>query len=170
MGNIAQKFLPYENITYRTKLKEEEVINRLNNFVEPEKIFRFNFFGNGSSKSYEGDILGNKFYINRIINYRNSFLPRITGTVRTEVYETTIKVKMRLSIFVVIFLCFWCIATCSFCFLGLFFSYKSNTFYNGSLVPLGMLLFAYCLTMGGFKFESYKSRKHLLNLFEAEII
>jgi hypothetical protein len=38
------------------------------------------------------------------------------------------------------------------------------------LIPVGLLLFVYALTMGGFKFESNKSKKDLQELFEAEII
>ena len=37
-------------------------------------------------------------------------------------------------------------------------------------IPFGMLLFVYLLTMGGFKFESNKSKKDLQTIFEAEII
>jgi hypothetical protein len=38
------------------------------------------------------------------------------------------------------------------------------------MIPFGMLIFAYVITMGGFKFESNKSKKDLQALLEAEII
>jgi hypothetical protein len=38
------------------------------------------------------------------------------------------------------------------------------------LIPFKMLIFAYVLTMCGFKYESNKSKKDLQTMFEAEII
>jgi hypothetical protein len=38
------------------------------------------------------------------------------------------------------------------------------------MIPFGMLIFAYALTMGAFKYESNKSKKDLQTIFEADII
>ena len=48
-------------------------------------------------------------------------------------------------------------------------SLKKETYDPSLLIPLAMLLFAYGLTTGGFKYESNKSKKYLAELFEAEI-
>lgn len=101
----AMKFLPTENITYKTRLKEDEIIRRLSDCIEPEKTFRFGIFSSGSTKSYEGKINGQTFNIKRIISYRNSFLPRINGVIERDFDGLTIKVKMRLHTFVIVFLC-----------------------------------------------------------------
>lgn len=163
-------FLPKENIVYKTKLKEEEILKRLSDLIEPEKTFRFNVFSNNSLKSYEGQIKGNTFQIKRIINYRNSFLPRVTGLIEKDFDGLTIKVKMRLSIFVIIFLCFWCGAVG----LGFLFALKQGApesqFNPVKLIPLGMLTFVYLMTMLGFKFESNKAKKDLQAAFKANII
>ncbi|MCD6068554.1 MAG: hypothetical protein K0S33_3380 [Bacteroidetes bacterium] len=34
------KFLPIENLTFKTRLKEDEVVKRLEEIIEPEKTFR----------------------------------------------------------------------------------------------------------------------------------
>ena len=102
------KYLPAENIVYKTKLKEHEVINRLSNYIEEEKLIRFGLFGGSISKAYEGEISKESFDIKRIIGYRNSFLPRINGIIEKDFDGTAIKVKMRLHILVVVFLCIWC--------------------------------------------------------------
>ncbi len=62
-------FFPLENITYKTKLKEDEIIKRLSNFVEP-RTFLFGAFATNSTKPYEGQISGQSFNIKRIINYQ----------------------------------------------------------------------------------------------------
>ncbi len=77
---------------------------------------------------------------------------------------------MRLHIFVIVFLCFWCGSVGLGCIAILTKSFGNSEFNPATLIPFGMLLFAYGLTMGAFKFESNKSKKDLQRIFEADII
>ena len=167
---VFMKYLPAENIVYKTKLKEREVINRLSNYIDEEKLIRFGLFGSSISKAYEGEISKESFDIKRIIGYRNSFLPRINGIIEKDFDGTVIKVKMRLHILVVVFLCIWCGGVGLAFFSFLYVSLNSNNLEGTALIPFGMLIFVYILTMGGFKYESRMSIKDLQTLFEAEII
>jgi hypothetical protein len=163
------KYLPVENIVYKTKIKEDEVIRLLSDSIEPEKNFRFKIFISSSSKPYEGKINSNTFEIKRIINYRNSFLPRIKGVISRESDKTIIKVKMQLHPFVVSFLSIWFISigfVTIILLLQLFIDAKFNPL---TLIPFVMLIFAYALTMFAFKLESNRSKKDLQKLFKAEI-
>lgn len=81
-----------------------------------------------------------------------------------------IKVKMRLPIFVIVFLCLWCGGVGFICIVLLTQNFGNLNFKLVTLIPIGMLLFAYLLTLGGFKFESNKSKKELQTIFEADII
>lgn len=156
------KYLPFERITYRTNLSEQEVITRLLDFVEPKKFG----FGRNPVKEYEGFINNNYFEINRIIKGRNSFLPQISGVIQKHHYETQIEVKMKLHWLVFVFLIFWCGFVVLFLISTLIMEdLKSLNFF----LPIFMLIFAYLLTMYGFKSESKKSKEDLIRIFEARI-
>ncbi|MDN5477606.1 MAG: hypothetical protein L0G39_11795 [Chryseobacterium sp.] len=157
------KYLPFERIIYRTNLSEQEIITRLSGFVEPKKFG----FGRTSSKEYEGFINNNCFEINRMINYRNSFLPQIKGTIQKGNYGTQIEVTMKLHLFVFVFLLFWCGFVMFFLISLCLVQQKISVVF---LVPVGMLLFVYALTMFGFKTESKESKEFLKKSFESEII
>ena len=163
------KYLPFENITYKTELKKGEVIKRLSNYIEPEKMIRFPI--RNAKTHYEGRVNNHEFEIKRIIDYRNAWLPRIEGTFHKDLEGTIIRVNMRLGFFVIIFMIFWCGAAGLGCIVAL-----TQLFTNSEVHPIavfatfGMLLFAYVLTMAAFKKESSKSKKDLEKLFEASII
>lgn len=102
------KYLPFENITFHSKLPENEIIELLKQHVEPEKFFRFRgFYSPKPKKPYEGYVHGRTFNIRRIIRYRNSFLPRITGMIEPVANGTKVHVKMQLHALVVVFVLVW---------------------------------------------------------------
>ena len=164
------KYLPAEDITFQSKLKETELLQRLEDSIEPAKAFRFGPFNGTETKPYQGKIVGPTFNISRIINYRNSFLPQISGNIENAFSGSLIRVKMRLHIAVIIFLCIWCgiMGTVGFVFLSQTFG--STSFDPMMLIPLGMLVVVYVVVMLAFKYESKLSISDLQSLFEAEII
>lgn len=162
------KFLPVENLIYKTKLSKEQAIQKLNDNIEVEKSFGFGINNSTYSKPYIGQIIGNNFEIKRAINYRNSFLPQIKGEIYTEFDGTKIKVNMKPHNFVLIFMGIWfsvvfiaCLAT-----TYVLFTQEFSLF---SLIPFGMFLFGILLLFGAFKTESSTSKKDLTRIFEADI-
>lgn len=153
------KLLPIENIVFKSKLNENEIIERLTNEVEFENTY-INYV---SGKLFDGEITDNKFEITRKINHRNSFLPLITGIIENTTDGTKITVHMKLNKGVTIFSYIWF----GFVFLMGIIS-LSTGFYE--LQPLLMIIFFYLMIMLSFKYESYKSKKLLQNIFKAEII
>jgi hypothetical protein len=164
------KFFPTEDITYNTRLKEQEIVKRLSDITEPERTFRFGTFGHSSSKSYEGQVNAQSFAIKRIIRYRNSFLPRINGIIVKDFDGNKIKVKMRLHSLIIVFMFIWCGGVGLACLAFLTQAFSNSKFNAGILIPFGMLTFGYVLTMAAFKYESNKSKKDLQLIFEAELI
>jgi hypothetical protein len=158
------RFLPFEKLIIRSKISEEEVLRRINSLLEPKKKFQVGFFGSFSYGGYRGQINDKKFNIRRNISYKNSFLPEIIGNVERVNDDTVIKVVMRPHIFIIIFLSFWCFAVC-FGFITSF-SDDSNEILSSLIIPIGLIIFAYLLTMAGFKFESNRAKKDIIKLFE----
>jgi hypothetical protein len=171
-----KKFLPVENYTLSSKLTVEEVRKRIANNIEPKKNFRFSLISNSYSKPYEGSITGNSFTISRVINYRNSFLPEITGTISSFIGQTQVKIKMQPVTFVLVFISLWLGLVGFVCFIvliGITFQYQ-EIFKDGaspfSLIPFAMFVFGCLLTYFAFKKESKKSKAFLAALLEGEEI
>lgn len=153
------KFLPIENIVYSSNLNKDEIIERLVYEME----FKDTFINYVSGKLFDGEITDNKFKITRKINYRNSFLPLITGIIENNTDGSKITVLMKLHKGVTIFFYFWV----GFLLL-LTITELTNDIYE--LQPLGMIFLAYLIIMLSFKYESYKSKQLLKDIFKAEII
>jgi hypothetical protein len=104
----------------------------------------------------------------RIIDYRNSFLPVIKGKIQTDANGLTIDVKMQLHPVATAFLIYWAYFWGRFCiYLPLM---DSNELNPEVLMPYGLLLSVYALTMGACKFETSRSRKDLETLFEGQVL
>ncbi len=170
-----KKYLPIEDYIITSKLSVEEVKSRLADNIEPKKGLRLPISKRDSYKPYEGQITGESFTISRIINYRNSFLPVITGQLSTFLGKTEIKVKMKPVTLVIVFMSIW-LGTVGFACVGIIlvglFQFKQllqNGFSPMLLVPFGMFLFGWLLTTLSFKSESKKSKEFLNQIFEAEV-
>jgi hypothetical protein len=163
------KFLPYERLKIKTLLSNQEVLKRLDNAVEPKRYFRF--FG-AKDKPYEGKVEGTHFEVSRIIGYRNSFLPMIKGDVQTEMSSCSIYISMQPHVLVIAFMIFW-LGGVGLFFLAILGSFILSLAQTGAadpsllLFPGGMFAFGYALFLGGFKFESIKSKNYFQELFEA---
>ncbi len=164
------KYLPAEDITFQSKLKATALLQRLEDSIEPERAFRFGLFQRRETKPYQGKVLGHTFNISRIISYRNSFLPRISGSIEATFSGSLIRVKMRLHVAVIVFMCIWGGIVGSVGFLFLSQAFGNTDFDPMTLMPLGMLLVFYVVIMLAFKYESKQSKADLESLFEAEIV
>jgi len=162
------KFLPIENIVYKTHLTEDEVKKRLSEnvkigFIFHESIFLHIFL---EMKPYEVKITGQHFKITRDIAESNIFLlEQIRGVITNDFDGLTIKVKMRRRIFSIVISYIWYI----FCgYLGIKCLIGGD--YTKLFIPFGMILFFYVLTMIVFKIGSKKAKKDLAEIFQAEIL
>jgi hypothetical protein len=168
------KYLPFENYVLTTNLSVDEVRDRLANNVEPQKKASISSSKQNTSKPYQGSIVNNSFKIFRIINYRNSFVPVISGEISQAYGKTEIAVKMKPVLFVLIFMAFWIgtVGVICVCILVMavleFKDLIQNGFSPPILIPFGMFIFGYLLITLSFKYESSTSKEFLKDLFEAQ--
>ena len=160
------KFLLSENILYKTKLTKEQAINKLADNIEEDKS-TFLAIYNDYSKPYIGVVNKYKFEIEKVITYRNSFLPIITGEVFSNAEGTEIKVNMQLHSFVLVFMMIWLGGASFACLTSLYLMFNGE-FSLGIFVPFGMLLFGILLSFGGFRTESKNGIEDLKQIFEAD--
>ncbi len=160
------KYLPFEHIIYTSPFPQDEVMAILSRSVERKTV---RIFKNGPTKEYEGIIDGYRFNISRIIRGRNSFQPRITGTVQPDTTGARIEIKMQLHLFVLIFSVFWGLMVAAFLIVDVT-SANMRYSYVDTLLPIFMLIIFYLMVILGFKTETKKSRRFFEQLLDAKII
>ena len=164
------KFLPYEHLKIRTRLSTDEAQKRLADIIEAKRFFRW-FESN--HKPYQGIIEGSHFEVSRIIHYRNSFLPNIKGEIQPDMRGCSIDIRMYPHGIVIAVMILW-LGSVGFFFLSMLgsFVFSAAQSHSGDLsillIPAVMFAFGYALLLGGFKFESVKSKKFFRELFQAD--
>lgn len=171
-----KSILPFEKYTLRTSLSKEEVLKKIADTIQQEQKLKISVFRENFSKPYTGKIINNSFSMSRNIDYKNSFLPFITGSVLTSNGKTNISIKMRPFMPVLIFISIWmslvviaCISILTIAIIQ-FNEFSINEFSPAVLIPFGMFLFGILLTYFAFKKESKISKEFLEKLLEAELI
>jgi hypothetical protein len=156
------QLLPYRKLELHSPLATSDVVRVIAAAVEPRRWLRSGARG----CPFEGTVSSAGFEIQRIISYRNSFLPQIRGTISAAPTGSSIAVTMQLHVAVVVFISVWLGAV----FLASLFSLTvllSGDASLAALIPLAMLLFGTLVTSGAFAIEASKAEQLLRVLVEA---
>lgn len=157
------KYLPAEDITYKTKLSPEEVAERLkDNTAAPKTTFQ------AATKPYQGAIGERSFAMTKIVKEKNAFLPLIKGQIKESDEGAVVSVKMRLHSVSFIFIAIWCGLVGLAFVVMMMSSVVLQKFNPVALVPGGMFIIAWGMTLIGFKKESRSSIADLGKILEAE--
>ncbi len=147
---------PFQKIVLTSKLNENELTSRLNEYVEP---FQFKLYWlRDSPKPYVGNITEKGFGIRRIFKGRNSFIPFVIGKIEKKEAGSKIVVIMRLHFIVMFPLLF---LTCFVFFYGVI---RENNF-----VLLFFILVFYIVLMYFFNIETNRTKKDLSIFLEAGV-
>ena len=111
-------------------------------------------------KYFEGSVSENSFKICRCIQYRNSFLPLIIGTIEAHEYGSTINIRMRMAIPVIVFISIWFTGVLAGCLIVPFTGFPMPA----ALIPYIMLVFGILLVIIPNKIEAKKAREKLEEL------
>ncbi|MDQ2644720.1 MAG: hypothetical protein M3020_12950 [Myxococcota bacterium] len=151
--------LPRRQFDLVSQRPPDEVVLALSKQVEPRKWIR-----SGANRRFEGTISGMSFDVSRVISYRNSFRPRIRGIITPQGSGSRIAITMSLHTVALVFLLLWVGLVCTMAgYLGL-----TSLRYGGSateaLIPLGLFVFAWVMTIAGFWFEAWKAERLLRSI------
>lgn len=161
-----------EELTWQSPLDKEGIIQILHSIVTPESpnFFKSNLID--SSFKYRGTIASDRFTIQRIIKYQNSFLPIIKGEIYPHNQGSLIKMSIQPNIGVQIFMALWFLgvltATVAAGFAFFTGEHEETTQYIGLAFPLIMLAFGSVFYFLGFKLEANKSKSDLKFYFKAK--
>ncbi|MFN0063228.1 MAG: hypothetical protein ACKVPX_12040 [Myxococcaceae bacterium] len=137
----------------------DEIIRRLGAATEPSKWLRNPFSRN--HKPYQGQITGSTFKVTRVIHYRNSFLPTVVGSVRSDGTGAVIEATLRLNPFVTAFMALWLGGVTAGAIGMTAHQLSGGKNPAAAVVPALMFVFGYLLMQGGFLFESRKAKRFL---------
>lgn len=163
------KLIPSKKVLLVSPLSEEQVKGILKDVISPKKRSLFNFKEAKNNTFFEGFIMDNQFQIQRIITYRNSFLPQIKGQFKSSSNGTVISLNLKVQAFVLVFMSIW-FSMVSVAFVATFIGVLTqNVQPFAILVPLFMLVFAFALVHFGFSKEEGKAILELRRILSARI-
>lgn len=157
------KLLPVENLKFKSKLTSNEVLTKIELNLEPKKYFR-----RQSNKPFVGEIDNRTFNITRSTLYRNTYIPRILGSVSDQDNGSEVNIKLRLRVQgllkIGMLLIFYAFVLTSLIISGI--NPAKAGWYN--LIPITVLILLYFVVMMTFNIESKKALNYLEKLLELE--
>ena len=159
--------LPYEKFEIEASLSLEQSRQRLASIIGRKPSFAESFkymFRKSGTDQFMGEVTQEGFKIRRIIYYRNSFLPQITGQFLPSPRGTKVQVTMTLHPVVLVFMAIW-FAAVGFALVASAPIGLKDPLQPIFLIQASMFLFGFIMVQSGFLFEARKARKIISRLF-----
>jgi hypothetical protein len=90
------RWLPFHRFEITSPLSLSAALDALKAHVEPRRLFRMVFPNPANEKRFQGEVGADSFEISRIIGYRNSFLPQVSGKIHGAGSRSTVNVTMQI--------------------------------------------------------------------------
>jgi len=135
-------------------LSLEQIIERLKAETEPTKWVA----SIDKHKVFEGEITNEGFKISRFIGKdQNCFLPIVHGSFKQKASGVSVVIKMRLHLFVMIFMCVWCAVIC--------WSMRNFMVDTIGFIVIGFLnVFPWAVASAAFWIEAKKQKQMLIKI------
>ncbi|WP_203907617.1 hypothetical protein [Rhizocola hellebori] len=157
------RILPYERFTIQSPLPVDELTHRLRSGVAPVR-----FSLRRPAQPFQGSVHGDRFVIHRVLGYRNSFRPEITGRVVPAGGGSTIEVSMALHPVILAFMGFWLtIAALVFVGFGIAVVSRAANARDVGVFPFLFLPFGLAVCTIGFRIEANRTKQALYRLVGA---
>lgn len=158
--------LPYKRIVFESSLSQAEASRRLKLEVANRRL-GLQWFER-RTEQFEGTVSEADFQIHRIIRYRNSFLPMITGRFIALDQGVRIEVKMKLHVVVLLFSLVWLEGIVSYVMVWGSTQVMAGRIEIATALPLAMMLFFLLLVTMMFRIEANKASTLLREIFAAQ--
>jgi hypothetical protein len=159
-GGRDVKWVPQHRFEIQSPLSPTAAIEALKAHVEPRRMFRVGFPSSANDKRFQGEVGADGFSITRVIGYRNSFLPQVTGKVRAAGSRSVVDVEMRLFAPVIVLV---------IAIMAMMLLIVGAVAFEGDVVGLASLVLmpalAYGAVLWAFWFEAEKQDRALREIF-----
>lgn len=142
----------------------DEAMHRLYSVVAPPAFWQWT----RPRQPFRGYVRDDTFSIYRIIGYRNSFRPRVSGRIVPGPSGTSIECTMTMEPFIQVFMALWLsVAASVFVAFGIA-ALRDNQFgADMGVIPFLFLPFSVAVCTFGFWLEARKTKRALHELFDA---
>jgi hypothetical protein len=147
--------LPWRRFEIDTHLTPGQCAHALRAIVEPRRRFRWPI--GPRLNNFEGEVTPEGFSITRIIRYRNSFLPMISGGFRDQSGGTHVTMRMRPHWFSLGFWMIWMAACVAIAAIVQFIAADAQRLTVSAFLA-AMFVFGYLLCTVSFGIEAEKAR------------
>ncbi len=156
------KWVPQHRFEIQSSLSPSAAIEALKGHVEARRMLRVGFPSSANDKRFQGVVGADDFQITRVIGYRNSFLPQVSGKVRGVGSRSVIDVEMALFAPVIILV---------IAIMAMLLLIVGVVAFEGDVLGLVSLLImpalAYGAVLWAFRFEAEKQERALREIFQA---
>jgi len=152
------KLIPYESWEIKTPLQISQLVGAMTRKIEQPKWFRWPL--NADHTLLQGTINQRGFTVSRVIHYRNSCLPVMTGKFIPYEAGTRSKIAMTLHPIVIASMAVWSGMLALFSLVGIV-ALVTQGQWTFVFVTGGMAIFGVALTCGSFWAEAGKTRDGL---------
>jgi hypothetical protein len=155
--------LPWRHYVAVSQKEPARIVAAIQNATAPRRQF---WEARNSSAPFEGAVDQGRFTLSRIISYRNSFLPVITGQIIPVPTGSQVVISMRPSWFALVFWVVWMSGVTAFLAILLLLRRGVQNRPIGITVALGLFLFGYLLCAASFGFEARRAYQMLRNMID----
>lgn len=155
--------IPFQRCTLVSSMPATQVVSTLQAATGQDRFALWS----RPKETFIGKVDAAGFTLRRNISYRNSFLPVVNGTFETAGTNTLLHLRLGLHPGVLVFMCLWLGGVGLAALVTTAASIASKVFNPVMFVPMGMFLFGYALTMGGFLYERRRTLDELKRALSA---
>ncbi|MCX6148821.1 MAG: hypothetical protein NTW25_16435 [Candidatus Kapabacteria bacterium] len=164
-------FIPYKQITIKSPLSKDEILNAVKELTVPIKQeFTLFYYDNDVLSQYNGDIDKNSFKLTRVVYKAGSGNPAILGSLSSNENKTYIYIKYRAKYFNLIFISIWMLFALYGFINAIIYEISQNYFDFRVLYLLIFVVVAYLMILIPFNVTCKKPTIDFLKVFKGEVI